>query len=379
MEGTTEPVVLTGADRRILRRLAHSLKPVVQMGSSGLTESLVGAVDRALADHELVKIRIADEREARRAVAEQLARRTGSALAGSVGHVAILYRPAAERERRVIVLPSRDAEADETSDPPPRARHTPQAARRRAPEPIARSIAAIAWVGVMSIGPVDRNKIIKVLVASVLVAAAFVAMRRALGLELAPESLRGAVKEAGVWAPLVYVGIVAFRVPLGLPSQLVLVGGGLVFGTVAGTVYGAIGLLASALALFAGARWAGREAVEARVPDRLRPLLDVASSRVGVIFMALGTGYPLGPITVYHLIGGVTAMPFPLFAISVALGSVIRAAIFTFFGSSLVSGQIGTLLWATVILVLAVLLPLVFPRSRAWLLQAIGNGVAPRA
>jgi len=221
---------------------------------------------------------------------------------------------------------------------------------------------------------VDRNRIVKLLVASVLVIVAFVALRRALGLELDPESLRGAVRGMGIWAPLAYIGIVAFRVPLGLPSQLVLVGGGLVFGTMAGTLYGAVGLLLSALALFVGARWAGRDAVEARVPERLRPILDVASSRVGVIFMAIGTGYPLGPITVYHLIGGVTAMPFPHFAVSVAVGCVIRAAIFTFFGSSLVSGQLERLLQAAAVLLLAVLLPLAFPRPRAWLLQALGNG-----
>lgn len=227
-----------------------------------------------------------------------------------------------------------------------------------------------------------RRRIVELLIVSVFAIAAFVAMRRALGLEFDPESLRDAVRGMGIWAPLVYVGIVAFRVPLGLPSQLVLVGGGLVFGTLAGTLYGAIGLFLSALALFVGARWAGRDAVEARVPERLRPAFDVAGSRMGVLFMAIGTGYPLGPITIYHLIGGVSSMPLPHFAVSVAIGCVLRAATYTFFGNSLVSGQLEHLLQAAAVLLAAVLLPLAFPRPRAWLLRALGDGgrsAPPRA
>jgi RNA-binding protein len=101
------------------------------VGAAGVTGRLVGAVDRALADHELVKVRIAGARGARQAVAEQLARRTGSALAGAVGHVAILYRPAAERERRKIALPSGDAAAADSSDPASRARRTRHTLRNR--------------------------------------------------------------------------------------------------------------------------------------------------------------------------------------------------------------------------------------------------------
>jgi uncharacterized membrane protein YdjX (TVP38/TMEM64 family) len=163
-----------------------------------------------------------------------------------------------------------------------------------------------------------------------------------------------------------------------LPSQLVLVGGGLVFGTLAGTLYGAIGILLSALVLFLASRWAGREALEARLPQRMRPILEIAASPVGALFMALGTGYPLGPITMYHLIGGVTAMPLALFALAVAVGGTIRAATFAFFGSSLLAGEYDLLLQATGVLMLSALVPLAFARPRAWLLQAIRSGPRDR-
>jgi RNA-binding protein len=97
---------LSGSDRRHLRALAHALDPVVQIGAAGVTAGVIAALDRALDDHELVKVRIARERDERRAIAEQLAAATRSALAGLVGHVAALYRPAREPERRRIALPS---------------------------------------------------------------------------------------------------------------------------------------------------------------------------------------------------------------------------------------------------------------------------------
>ena len=97
---------LAGSDRRHLRRLAHELEPVVHVGAAGVTESVIAALDRALRDHELVKLRIAREREERREIADRLAAETHSAIAGLVGHMALLYRPSPDPERRRIALPS---------------------------------------------------------------------------------------------------------------------------------------------------------------------------------------------------------------------------------------------------------------------------------
>jgi RNA-binding protein len=96
---------LTGSDRRHLRRLAHALDPVVQIGAAGVTPGVISALGRALDDHELVKVRIAGGRDERQEIAVALAHATGSAVAGLVGHVAALYRPASDPERRRIVLP----------------------------------------------------------------------------------------------------------------------------------------------------------------------------------------------------------------------------------------------------------------------------------
>jgi RNA-binding protein len=101
--------VLSGAQRRTLRRHAHPLRPSVALGAAGLTDGVVDAIDRALEDHELIKLKLAGERGERAELATRAAERTGSALAGTVGRVAILYRPARDAERRRIDPSARDA------------------------------------------------------------------------------------------------------------------------------------------------------------------------------------------------------------------------------------------------------------------------------
>jgi RNA-binding protein len=95
---------LEGFQRKHLRGLAHSLKPIVQVGASGVTESVVNQVDEALTHHELIKVRLL-EPEDKKADAQSLADRTDSALCGLVGHTVILYRAHPEEPR--VRLPSR--------------------------------------------------------------------------------------------------------------------------------------------------------------------------------------------------------------------------------------------------------------------------------
>ena len=84
--------VLTGAQRRHLRGLAHALKPIVFVGEGGLSDAVVGALDEALDQHELVKIRLRQPPD-KKAAAEELASRSAAALCGVVGHTVVLYRP----------------------------------------------------------------------------------------------------------------------------------------------------------------------------------------------------------------------------------------------------------------------------------------------
>ncbi len=76
-----------------MRRLAHPLQPIVMLGNAGLTDGVVNELDRALNDHELVKVsaRVGD-RDARNAALTTLASRTAAHLVQRVGHVGVFYR-----------------------------------------------------------------------------------------------------------------------------------------------------------------------------------------------------------------------------------------------------------------------------------------------
>lgn len=97
---------LSSKQRKYLRSRAHELKPVVMLGKDGLSDGVVREVDEALAAHELIKVRLAGERDERRQQAEEMADACDAALAGVVGKVAILYRRHPEPSERRFALPS---------------------------------------------------------------------------------------------------------------------------------------------------------------------------------------------------------------------------------------------------------------------------------
>lgn len=97
--------VLTGKQRRHLRALGHDLKPVVQVGKGGIDDGLVKAIDQALADHELVKIKVGDGAGLdRHEAADELAAQTRSEVAQVLGNIVLLYRP--DPEDPQIKLPA---------------------------------------------------------------------------------------------------------------------------------------------------------------------------------------------------------------------------------------------------------------------------------
>lgn len=84
---------LTGKQRRYLRSLGHSLQALVQVGKQGIDERVVRALDAALEQHEIVKVKLGSEApEERNEAAELLAEMTHSAVAQVLGRTILLYR-----------------------------------------------------------------------------------------------------------------------------------------------------------------------------------------------------------------------------------------------------------------------------------------------
>lgn len=98
---TNEAPQLTGRQRKALRGLAHGFEPLVHVGAAGITDAVLEAVDTALREHELIKVRL-HAPEAKHDDAAALAAGTGASLCGLIGHVVILYRPHPEKPKIVL-------------------------------------------------------------------------------------------------------------------------------------------------------------------------------------------------------------------------------------------------------------------------------------
>jgi RNA-binding protein len=84
---------LTEPQRKHLRRLGHDRDPVVLVGQGGISPNLIAELDRALHDHELVKVRArVGDRDTRDAILTELAASTRSEIVQRIGHVALYYR-----------------------------------------------------------------------------------------------------------------------------------------------------------------------------------------------------------------------------------------------------------------------------------------------
>jgi len=88
---------LTNKQKQHLKGLAHHLKPVIQLGSNGLTEGVLAEIDNALAHHELIKVKVASsDREMKKLIIEAIIRETEAIKVQTIGHVLVIYKQSDE-------------------------------------------------------------------------------------------------------------------------------------------------------------------------------------------------------------------------------------------------------------------------------------------
>ncbi|MFM9835240.1 MAG: ribosome assembly RNA-binding protein YhbY [Methylophilaceae bacterium] len=76
-----------------LRGLAHSLNPVVMIGNNGLTDNIVKEIELNLNAHELIKVQVAgDDRDARKAMQQNICDKTNAVAVHHIGKQLVLYR-----------------------------------------------------------------------------------------------------------------------------------------------------------------------------------------------------------------------------------------------------------------------------------------------
>lgn len=97
--------MLNNSQIRYLRGLAHPLHFILQTGDKGLTEAFLAELGIALRDHELVKVKLNDEREARIEMIETIVKTMQCELIQSIGKTVILYKR--NKDKPKIELPKK--------------------------------------------------------------------------------------------------------------------------------------------------------------------------------------------------------------------------------------------------------------------------------
>jgi putative RNA-binding protein, YhbY family len=96
---------MKGSTRKYLRSLAHHLKPLVIVGENGISSQLIASTEVALNDHELIKVKFGEFKEAKKEISAEIAQSTKSELVGIIGNIAMFYRPHPQPEKRKIKIP----------------------------------------------------------------------------------------------------------------------------------------------------------------------------------------------------------------------------------------------------------------------------------
>lgn len=93
------------AERRSLRARAHALHPVVTISENGLSPAVLREIERNLAAHELIKVRVfSDDRAQREAYLEEICKALNAVPVQHIGKLLVVWRqsdaPAAPHARR---------------------------------------------------------------------------------------------------------------------------------------------------------------------------------------------------------------------------------------------------------------------------------------
>ena len=87
--------MLTSKQKKRFRAIGHTLNPVVTIAGNGLSDSVKAEIERALGDHELIKLKIlADDREGKRELIELVRTTHEAEIVQKIGGVALIYRAA---------------------------------------------------------------------------------------------------------------------------------------------------------------------------------------------------------------------------------------------------------------------------------------------
>ncbi len=154
----------------------------------------------------------------------------------------------------------------------------------------------------------------------------------ATDIEWNEESLRESVAQLGVLGPLALIAIMTFRPFLFLPSWLVMLASGALFGPFLGTACSALGGTLGGALIFGIARAWGRDSVQSYLGvGSMRAFEEFLALR-GAPWLALYTAIPISVLTPVFAGAGLSRIRFGKFMAATGAGFVPRAGLFAVAG-----------------------------------------------
>lgn len=87
-------MAISAERKKQFRTIGHKLNPVVTIADNGLSEGVLNELNRALDDHELIKVKLSfTDREDRKEALEFLSQLPNVEVVQEIGKVALIYRP----------------------------------------------------------------------------------------------------------------------------------------------------------------------------------------------------------------------------------------------------------------------------------------------
>ena len=86
-------MTLTSKQKAQLKKQAHTLKPLIQIGKKGLTQEQITTIANDLKHHQLIKIKFNDHKPQKKEISQQIAEKTESTIIDIIGNTLILYKP----------------------------------------------------------------------------------------------------------------------------------------------------------------------------------------------------------------------------------------------------------------------------------------------
>ena len=96
---------LTNAKKKEYRSIGHNLNPVITVAENGISQGILKETERALNDHELIKVKFnVGDRDARAELIKELCNSTKAEVIQTIGKIALILRIAKERNEQLSNL-----------------------------------------------------------------------------------------------------------------------------------------------------------------------------------------------------------------------------------------------------------------------------------